>query len=183
MCAWYRCAFSCRWDIITLSCCIPPYFTVCFNGRVTITVQFPLCQYRKGILNDSGRMGRYLGRWSSLNSTVPSHLSVLLNTGRGISTETCGMDDVFVPDNLIGLFLILLRIVRLYMIYIWISLWCGMSFVYRCPTNWGRWPVLSVQWLPCQYLLDEKWLMYGILFSASICSQWYFCVRLFFLFE
>ena len=111
---------------------------------------------------------------------MPSHLSVLLNTGWGISTETCGTDDVFVPDNLIGLFLILIRIVRLYMIYIWISLWCGLSFVYRCPTNWGRWPALSVQWLPCQYLLDKKWLMYGILFSASICSQWYLCVRLFF---
>ena len=30
---------------------------------------------------------------------VPAHMSVLLNTGRGIDAEICGMNSVFPPDD------------------------------------------------------------------------------------
>ena len=33
------------------------------------------------------------------HGVVPAHLSTLLNTGRGMTTETCGVDDVFPPDG------------------------------------------------------------------------------------
>ena len=36
---------------------------------------------------------------SSSTPMVAAHLSVLLNTGRGIDTKTCGVGDVIAPDD------------------------------------------------------------------------------------
>ena len=36
---------------------------------------------------------------SSLTPMVPAHLSGPLNTGRGIGTETCGVEEAFSPDD------------------------------------------------------------------------------------
>ena len=108
---------------------------------------------------------------SSLTSIVQAHVSFLLTTDRGISTETCGADDLFPPNELWFGSEIDTNCAVVYNLHL--DVWL-MGCVIECSClAYGErggqwWRVLSGHWLSCtgfwHHLLYLTCLMHGLLF-------------------
>ena len=92
-------------------------------------------------------------------------LALLSIPCRGIGTETCGIGSVFPPDNhWIGLD----TYINYILIYdLLLKVWWGVPLVLTDGERDSLWWPVSGRWLPCtgwcQYLLNMKCVMYGLL--------------------
>ena len=122
------------------------------------------------------------------HQTGDKPLSEPMITGQGTGTETCGIGSVFPSDDLwIGLdtYMNCILIYDLFL-KVWLKECATRLFVLtdgEKDSLW--WPALSRHWLSwtgcCQYLLNMKYLMYGLLFLQLSISLGCFCLWTFFL--